>query len=143
MTLLKHMASYPWNRGLTVLIGALLIGWIGTVTAAPREPFWKVGRAVIQLDAQGQKELRLKLSLRNEGKPGKTPVQILGKWKKMKGKEFTLLSKLTKEVELKQTAIVVISLEPLEPIPPGRPPLELIIKTGSRETDQKVIRLPE
>jgi hypothetical protein len=134
------MVFLNWRRGIIILIGALVIGLIGTVIAAPREPSWKVGRAVIQNDER--KDLSLKLSLRNEGKPGKTPVKILGRWKGKQNKEFTLLSQLTKEIELKQTAVVIIALELLKPIPPGTPSLELLVMTGSRETDQKVVRLP-
>ena len=81
-------------------------------------------------------------SLRNEGKPGKTPVKILGGWKRKKDKEFTLLSKLTKEIELKQTAVVIIPLEPLGPVPSGKPSLELLVMAGSRETDQTTVHMP-
>jgi hypothetical protein len=136
------MRRTTWNRGFTLLIGALLIGLIGTVAAAPREPFWKIGRAVIQYDAKGQKELLLRLSLRNEGNPGKTPVQILGRWKQGRESKFILLVRLTTEVELKQTAIGVVSLKPLEPVPLGRPSLELLVVTGTRETDQTIVPLP-
>ncbi len=130
------------NRGVMMLIGILLIGWMGTVAAAPREPFWKIGRAIIQYDVRGQKELLLKLSLRNEGNPGKAPVQILGRWKQGRDSKFTLLVRLTTEVELKQTAIGVVSLKPLEPVPPGRPFLELLVMTGTRQTDQTTVPVP-
>jgi hypothetical protein len=131
-----------WSRGVILLIGLLLIGLMGPASAAPREPYWKIGRAVIQYDAKGQKELLLRLSLRNEGNPGKTPVQILGRWKQGRDSKFTLLVRLTTEVELKQTAIGVVSLKPLNPLPPGRPSLELLVVTGTRETDQTIVPLP-
>ncbi len=132
-----------WSNGWVVLAGIFLMGLIGPVAAAPPEPYWKVGRAIIQQDRTGSDGLFLKLSLRNEGKPGKASVEILGRWKGGRRDNFVLLERLTKEVALKQTAVVVIALEPLKPVPPGTPSLELLVMTGSRETDQKVVRLPE
>ena len=131
-----------WNRGVLMLIGVVLIGFVATIAAAPREPYWKIGRAVIQYDAKGQKELLLRLSLRNEGNPGKTPVQILGRWKQGRESKFILLVRLTTEVELKQTAIGVVSLKPIEPLPPGRPSLELLVMTGTQQTDQTLVPVP-
>jgi len=131
-----------WNRGVLLLSGFLLIGLMGPVSAAPPEPYWKIGRAVIQYDAKGQKELLLRLSLRNEGNPGKTPVQILGRWKQGRESKFILLVRLTTEVELKQTAIGVVSLKPIEPLPPGRPSLELLVMTGTQQTDQTLVPVP-
>ena len=52
------------------------------------------------------------------------------------------ISRPDEEVALKQTAIVVISLDPLDGVPPGKPSLELVVKTDARETDRKTVRLP-
>lgn len=46
-------------------------------------PQWTIGRAVIVLEQGGmsmQRGLYLKLSLRNVGTPGRTPVRIFGRW---------------------------------------------------------------
>lgn len=145
----------------------------------------------------------LKLSLRNEGKPGHALVRILGRWEVREGRgkqgeqeqpreqgrwdrlgqpgqpggwgspgetpkperpglpwetqsppekkedqapelrSFTQLGSYTREVALKQTAILDVSLQPLGPPPSGRPALELVILTGSQETDRQVIRSPQ
>jgi hypothetical protein len=120
----------------------LVAGVVGPVVAASG-PAWTIGRAVIQPAKEGSKAhgLVVKLSLRNEGKPGEGRVQILGRWKPGKD-DLTPLRRLKEEVALKQTAIVVISLDPLEEVPPGRPSLELVVKTDARETDRKTVRLP-
>jgi hypothetical protein len=105
-------------------------------------PEWTIGRAVIQaVKEQREQGLAVKLSLRNEGRPGDARVQILGRWKPGPD-ELTPLRRLKEEVALKQTAIVVISLDPLEEVPPGTPSLELVVKTDARETDRKTVQLP-
>ncbi|MFZ5877668.1 MAG: hypothetical protein ACOYXU_14875 [Nitrospirota bacterium] len=109
---------------------------------AASDAVWTIGRAVIQpVKEQRQHGLAVKLSLRNEGKPGEARVQILGRWKPGQV-ELTPLRRLKEEVALKQTAIVVISLDPLAEVPPGKPSLELVVKMDTRETDRKTIRLP-
>lgn len=117
-------------------------GIVGPAVAASG-PAWTIGRAVVQPAKEASKKggLMVKLSLRNEGKSGAGRVQILGRW--MPGEDdLTLLGRLKEEVALKQTAIVVISLDPLDGVPPGKPSLELVVKTDARETDRKTVRLP-
>lgn len=120
----------------------VVAGIVGPAVAASG-PVWTIGRAVVQPAKEGSKGhgLVVKLSLRNEGKPGEGRVQILGRWKPGP-EDLTPLRRLKKEVALKQTAIVVISLEPLEDLPPGKPSVELVVMTDARETDRKTIRLP-
>lgn len=145
--------SMPDQRGSTVCrsiskfalhLSCLVFaaGIVGPAVAAS-DPVWTIGRAVIQPAKEARREpgLAVKLSLRNEGKPGEARVQILGRWKPGQN-ELTPLRRLKEEVALKQTAIVVISLEPLEEVPPGNPSLELVVKTDARETDRKTVRLP-
>lgn len=131
----------------SVLRLALLLcvaGIVGSAVAAS-SPAWTIGRAVIQPAKEARRDqglgLAVKVSLRNEGKPGEARVQILGRWKPGQD-DLTPLRRLKKEVALKQTAIVVISLEPLEGVPPGKPSVELVVMTDARETDRKTIRLP-
>lgn len=127
-------------RHLSCLV--FVAGIVGPAGAASG-PEWTIGRAVIQpaKEARPEQGLAVKLSLRNEGKPGETRVQILGRWKPGQD-ELTPLRRLKEEVALKQTVIVVISLERLAEVPPGNPLLELVVKTDARETDRKTVRLP-
>ena len=120
----------------------MVAGVVGPAVAASG-PSWTIGRAVIQPAKEGStgRGLVVKLSLRNEGKPGDGRVQILGRWKPGQD-DLTPLRRLKDEVALKQTAIVVISLDPLDEVPPGKPSLELVVKTDARETDRKTVRLP-
>ncbi len=152
MWMFMRITSSAWEttRKLSsiLLMALLLTGFMETASAGPLEPSWKVGRAKIELqkDNGGQRRLYLKLSLRNEGDPGNIPVEILGRWGKsiqhQKEEDFTQLGRYTRQVALKQTAILVISLESLGPVPRGKPPFELVVITGSRVTDRQVVHLP-
>lgn len=107
---------------------------------------WTIGRAVIQADPGGKPQVNL--SLRNQGKPDQSQVQLLGRWfpagqgpRKLTREElsrFVLLGRFQRETAMKQTAIVSNSLAPL-----GRPPaghvLELVVLTGAAITDQQLI----
>ncbi len=94
----------------------------------------------------GGQNLILRLSLRNEGEPGKAHLKIKGKWATVEGNKkpdnLKNLGSYTREVALKQTAILVISLEPLGSMTHGATALFLLVKTGPKETDRKVIALP-
>lgn len=124
-----------------------LMAFCGTANAENASPVWKVGRAKIEAknDDAGQERLLLRLSLRNDGKPGKAPLEIKGRWSAKDNSKPEGLKKLgtyTREVALKQTAILVISLEPLGGVPQKNISLELVILTGSQETDRQDIPLP-
>lgn len=120
----------------------IVVAIVGPAAAASG-PQWTIGRAMIQPaeDGRGNRTLTVKLSLRNEGKAAGARVQILGRWKPGQN-ELTPLRRLKEEVALKQTAIVMVSLEPLGKAPPGGPLLELVVKTDARETDRQTVRLP-
>jgi len=148
----RHSMPDRWRSSVRQPISKLILhcsflvivaGGVGPAVAASG-PSWTIGRAVIQpAKEEGSKGhgLVVKLSLRNEGKPGEGRVQILGRWKPGPD-DLTPLRRLKEEVALKQTAIVVISLDPLDGVPPGKPSLELVVKTDARETDRKTVRLP-
>ncbi len=109
---------------------------------------WTIGRAVIQADPGGRGKPQVNLSLRNQGRPDQSQVQLIGRWipagqgpRKLTREElsrFVLLGRFQRETAMKQTAIVTSSLAPL-----GRPPLghvlELVVLTGAAITDQKRI----
>jgi hypothetical protein len=132
---------------LILIFTSSLLGLMKIPASAASNPFWKVGRAKVEVqkDAPGQDILSLKLSLRNEGKPGSTPVKIMGRWggsgQTQQG-EFTQLGLYTQQVALKQTVILMISLESLGAVPQGVNSLELLVITGSDETDRQLIGLP-
>lgn len=171
------------GTGIARLCGpAVLLVWFllyvlaESTAAAPPGPFWKVGRVVVQSQKSlgKERELIVKLSLRNSGRPGSVPVKILGRWKgrtenrgklgksrprksprlgttgKKGGKKLDLdelenltqLGRFGKEIALKKTAILNISLKPLGSLPKGRQSLELLVITGKRVTDRKTVRLP-
>lgn len=137
----------PVFKVLGVLV--LLMGFLGSAAAGPAEPLWKVGRAkvVLQEDTGGSVTWHLRVSLRNEGRPGKAPVRILGRWagsRRPPGIEtdFVELGRYSQEVALKQTAILALSLRPLGPVPKGNPPLEVVVLTGKQKTDQKQVPMP-
>lgn len=128
------------------LVIFLLVAFYGTSFAGSAESLWKVGRAKIEVKKEGGgQELILRLSLRNEGQPGKAHLEIKGQWTKggnnKKPDNLKDLGSYTREVALKQTAILVISLDPLGSMPHGEA-LFLVVKTGPKETDSKVIALP-
>lgn len=143
--------------GLTVFF--LLVFFIAGAEAAGGGPIWKVGRAIVlsEKGPDGKKELELKLSLRNTGRPGNVPVRILGRWKKhpqeprtekrsknksdgLKG--FKELGRFRKEMALKKTSILRIRLKPLKTAPRNTKSIEVVVFTGKRETDRRVISLP-
>ncbi len=130
---------------LSILV--FLLVFCGASTAGASDAVWKVGRAKIEVQADsGGQKLHLRLSLRNEGKPGKVSLEIKGRWGKSgenpKPTDFKKLGVYTQEVALKQTAILMISLESLGSEPKDKPPLELVLLTGSKETDRQSIPLP-
>lgn len=125
------------NAVLAAILCTLLVG----PAALAAESFWKVGRAVVQKEA-------VKLSLRNDGRPSKEGVQILGRWtsdmaggpvKPAELGEFRQLGAFSTEVELKKTAILEVPIGALGPQPQGKTHLELVIVTGRDITDSKVV----
>lgn len=180
------------KKGWWWAVLALGAGLVAEATDGPL-PEWKIGRAVIETAARGamNQELNVKLSLRNEGRPGQVPVQILGRWRRaeagsreaiptpspapaapaerwgagapstpgaipwgeMSGaappaphrnahEGFRTLGNYVREVALKQTAILDIPLRALGPAPPATTGLELVVLTGTRETDRHALRWP-
>ncbi len=132
---------------LILIFTSSMISLMKMPASAASNPFWKVGRAKIEVqkDDSGQDILYLKLSLRNEGKSGSTPVKIMGRWGdsgQTQQEGFTQLGRYTQQVALKQTVILVISLESLAALPQGINLLELLVITGSDETDRQLIEVP-
>ena len=112
---------------------------------------WTVGRAAIQADPSGPgKPPQVKLSLRNQGQPDQSPVQLAGRWvpekqppRKITQQElpsFVLLGRFQKEVAMKHTAIIASSLGPLGRSPAGHA-VELVVLTGPAITDQGRVSL--
>lgn len=141
-----------WSKtGIAILVGLLL--WMTTGMADARspanQPDWKVGRAVIQSEqGQGRRTLLLKLSLRNKGRPGNVKVRLSARWTRQQKlrplrsedmKTFHTLGTYQREVALKQTAILNVSLEALKPRPRNSR-LELIIYTGKRRSEHRLLK---
>ena len=136
---------------LAVVITLSLIAFSA---ASAKGPSWKVGRAVIfKVQATNQEKggLVLKLSLRNKH-AGNVAVTIYGRWqrtqqekpRKLKQgelKNFKKLGRFSKEVAFRKTAILKIPLGPVGRRSPNKTHLELIVMTGSRITDHKLVRL--
>jgi len=109
---------------------------------------WQIGRGVIQ-KAAGQQAPVLKLSLRNDGSPSKANVRILARWSQgAPGKRsfsaaelgsFSELGSFAKEVELKSTAILEMSLAPAG-APQDMQTLEIAVVTDRELTDGQAIR---
>ncbi|MFQ5736497.1 MAG: hypothetical protein ACE5GY_06490 [Thermodesulfobacteriota bacterium] len=138
----------------------LLVAAVGDVSAAGG-PLWKIGRAVVQEKRghAGPRELRLKLSLRNTGSPGKVPVRIMGQWgearrvskpfgrnagsrgRKQGLEGFVELGGFTREVAFKKTSILDIPLKPLGMAPRGARSVTVVVTTGERETDRRTVSL--
>lgn len=118
--------------------------------AAGQGPVWTVGRATVQVkvDRTGQRRPMLKISLRNQGTPGRAPVQLFGRWApdgklqrmdETKLRRLARLGRFAREVALKRTAIVEVPLTPLRRRPKGSPAIELVVQTGSRITDHRLV----
>ncbi len=134
----------------SIVILLILVAGPELIAAASQEPVWTAGRAAIHVkkDGTSQRRLTLKLSLRNQGSPGRASVQLLARWsrdgklKQLDQKELQGLAQLgrfSREVALKRTAIIEVPLSPLRHRPSGNPKLELIIRTGSRITDHRLV----
>lgn len=146
--------GYLWIRcSMLVLVsyfgclGLSLAAEVATGTVAPK---WKIGRTMIEWrtvpQPQGGKPANLpfvKMSLRNEGGGGTAPVQIYGRWSgaNLTAQNPVLLGLFTKEVALTQTAIIDVALTPLayKAGTAGKIVLELIVTTGGRESDRRMI----
>lgn len=133
-----------WVAGMALIAGLMILpeAAIGGAGVA----HWTIGRAVIQADPSRGGKPQVNLSLRNQGKPDQSQVQLIGRWipagqsrRKLVREElsrFVLLDRFQRETAMKQTAVVTSSLAPL-----GRPPaghvLELVVLTGAAITDQQ------
>lgn len=73
-----------WRRCVWALLASVAIGATGpSAWGLTHGPQWTIGRAVILSAHRGlgtSQELFLKLSLRNVGSPGRTPVRIFARW---------------------------------------------------------------
>lgn len=131
---------------LALVLGLLL--YLTPQAFAGQGASWQIGRGVIQ-KAAGQQAPVLKLSLRNDGTPSKANVRILVRWSQgAPGKRsfsagelgsFSELGSFAKEVELKSTAILEISLAPAGP-PQDMQTLEIAVLTDRELTDGQAIR---
>lgn len=133
--------------GLALVFGLLL--YLTPQVEAGQGASWQIGRGVIQ-KASGTQAQVLKLSLRNDGAPSKANVRILARWSQgTPGKRsfssgelgtFSELGTFAKEVELKSTAILEVSLAPLGTPQPGRQTLEVAVVTDRELTDGQAIQ---
>lgn len=139
------------RHALVRLCLAMLLIVGSALALAASTPEWKVGRVALNLDrdSKGQKVWMMKLSLRNQGKPAAAPVRLLGRWtratklKKLSAAELKRLKELgryRREVALKRTAILKVPLAKLGKPPGAKPAMELVVITGSKVTDHKLIR---
>ena len=125
-------------KGLAMLclLSLLVAGTLpGVSSAAGAAPDWKIGRSIIRQTPSGA---LLKLSLRNQGGPGKDEVRLLGRWL-VGNTAMVTLGQYSRQVALKQTAILHVPLSALGPRP-GNAPLELVVYTGNQRTDQRQVR---
>lgn len=132
---------------LALIFGLLL--YLTPQAEAGQGASWQIGRGAIQ-KAQGSQAASLKLSLRNDGTPSKANVRIMGRWSQgAPGKRsfsaselasFSELGSFAKEVELKSTAILEISLAPLGTPQATRPTLEIAVVTDKELTDGQAIQ---
>jgi len=129
------MRQFLFRNSLFLFLVTVLL--YGTSLVEASDSAWKAGRA--KIEASGD-VLTLRLSLRNEGKAGRESLEILGRWKNT-GADYKKLGSYTKEVALKQTAILMVPLKALGTAPAGSA-LEITLKTGSKDTDHQVIPLP-
>lgn len=131
---------------LALVFGLLL--YLTPQALAAKGASWQIGRGVIQKVA-GQQAPVLKLSLRNDGTPSKANVRILARWSQgAAGKRsfsagelgsFSELGSFAKEVELKSTAILEMSLASIGPSQDGQT-LEIAVVTDWELTDGQAIR---
>jgi len=149
--LMEILNLQRWRSSAYVLAAALLAVMLTSSGAAAGEgASWKVGRGVISGSGAGS-GLSLKISLRNAGAPSTGAVRVLGRWtgsrpgrKKISRRElsgFRELGLFTREVEMKKTAILEMTLAPLGPRPAGRRAVEVAVITGSGITDGVVIAI--
>ncbi len=133
---------YRWRPTLVHTQGWVRLCLLALVLlATPAQaagPDWKIGRAVI-----GQGGV-LKLSLRNQGQEGATTVTLAGRWTQGARSPADALASLprlgsfTRQVAGKHTAILQVGLGVLGPRPEGAS-LELVLWTGQRVTDQRIV----
>ncbi|MFQ5465806.1 MAG: hypothetical protein ACE5EI_07755 [Thermodesulfobacteriota bacterium] len=137
-----------WRSSACIFVTALLAVILTSSGAAAEGSSWKVGRGVISGSGAGS-GLSLKISLRNAGAPSTGAVRVLGRWtgsrpgrNKISRRElsgFRELGLFTREVEMKQTVILEMTLAPLGPRPAGKRAVEVAVITGSGITDGVVI----
>lgn len=131
---------------LALVFGLLL--YLTPHALAGQGASWQIGRGVV-LKIPGSQAPVLKLSLRNDGAPSKASVRIMARWSQgAAGKRsfstgelgtFSELGSFAKEVELKSTAILEISLAPLG-APQGSQIVEIAVVTDRELTDGQAIR---
>lgn len=132
---------------LALIFGMLL--YLTPQVEAAQGASWQIGRGAVQ-KAQGSQAATLKLSLRNDGAPSKANVRIMGRWSQgAPGKRsfsagelasFSELGSFAKEVELKSTAILEVSLAPLGTPQALRSTLEIAVVTDKELTDGQAIQ---
>lgn len=140
-----YALSRPIKEGLVLL---LLTLFMSSSAALAQSSSWKVGRGVISGEEAGS-GLSLKISLRNAGAPSSDPVRVMARWTRsgpgktaISGgelKSFVELGLFTREVKMKQTAILDMWLGPLGTRPDGIMALEVAIITGKKITDGLVL----
>lgn len=146
--LMEILDLLRWRSSACIFVTALLAVILTSSGAAAEGSSWKVGRGVISGSGAGS-GLSLKISLRNAGAPSTGAVRVLGRWtgsrpgrNKISRRElsgFRELGLFTREVEMKQTVILEMTLAPLGPRPAGKRAVEVAVITGSGITDGVVI----
>lgn len=143
--IINSVRSRPLKEILVLL---LLTFFLSSSMALAQVSSWEVGRGVISGEG-AESGLSLKISLRNAGAPSSDPVKVMGRWTRSEPgkkaisaldlKSFVELGLFTREVRMKQTAILDMMLEPLGAIPDGIRALEVAVITGKKITDGVVI----
>lgn len=147
MTNPLQISTGPTHLRMLILVAVAVTALMlvaGSVVAAGAA--WKVGRASVT-GAPGSETL--KISLRNTGAPSDEEVRILGRWTPRAPGPSTItqsdlgslgeLGTYSRDVRMKQTAIIEIPLDTLGPREAGGKNLEVAVVTGGRITDGIII----
>ena len=143
-------AIRPLRRraSICVFILCALMLLLSTSAVLAGGSFWKVGQGVIY-GAKAGGGLSLRISLRNNGAPSSDTVRIMGRWTRsgpgktvISGNElssFVELGLFSREVKMKQTAILNMALGRLGAKPVGVRAVEVAVITANTITDGVVI----
>lgn len=148
-TLLTEISSLVWwRRPRRIFALAMLTLFLLSSVAVAGGASWRVGRGVIYgPGAEGGPSL--KISLRNAGSPSTGAVRVFARWTaEAPGKRtisrgelsgFKELGFFSREVEMRKTVILEMTLAPLGSRPAEKRAVEVAVITGTGITDGVVI----